>query len=114
MFLYLSSTLGRKEDFLKYKNYVHLHPVDVSFDDIIQMHNNKDANPALFDNKNSRNKATGTYYKVMKNVAEISNQNLVRNSDAYISSGGKSDPDNEFCWIDDSYKQVKEKFQLSY
>ena len=114
MFLYLSSTLGRKEDFLKYKNHVHLLPVDISFDDITQMHNNKDANPALFDDKNSRNKVTGTYYKVMKNVAEISNQNLVRNSDAYISSDGKSDPDNEFCWIDDSYKQVKEKFQLSY
>ena len=78
------------------------------------MHNNEDANPVLLDDKNSRNKVTGTYYKVMKKVAEISNQNLVRNSDAYISSGGKIDPDNEFYWIDDSYKQVKEKFQLSY
>ena len=50
----------------------------------------------------------------MKKVAEISNHNLVRNSGAYISSGGKIDPDNEFCWIDDSYKQVKEKFHLTY
>ena len=50
----------------------------------------------------------------MKKVDEISNQNLFRNSDAYIPSGGKIDADNEFCWIDDSYKQVKEKFQLSY
>ena len=46
----------------------------------------------------------------MKKVAEISNKNLVPNSDAYISSGGKIDPDNEICWIDDFYKQVKEKF----
>ena len=51
---------------------------------------------------------------MMKKVPEISNQNLVCNSDAHISSGGKIDPDNEFCWTDDSYKQVKEKFQLTY
>ena len=114
MFLYLPSTLDRKEDFLQYKDHVHLHPVDISYDDITQMHNNEDANPVLLDDKNSRNKVTGTYYKVMKKVAEISNQNLVRNSDAYISSGGKIDPDNEFYWIHDSYKQVKEKFQLNY
>ena len=114
MFLYLPSTLDRKEDFLQYKDHVHLHPVDRSYDDITQMHNNENANPALLDDKNLRNKVTGTYYKVMKKVAEISNHNLVRNSGAYISSGGKIDPDNEFCWIDDSYKQVKEKFQLSF
>ena len=77
------------------------------------MHNNEDANPALLDDNNSRNKVTETYYKVMKKVTAIPNQNLVRNSDAYISSGGKIDPGDEFCWIDDSYKQVKEKFQLS-
>ena len=107
-------TLDRKEDFLKYKDHVHLHPVDISYDDITQMHNNEDANPALLHDKNSRNKITGTYYKVMKKVVQISNQNLVCNSDAYISSGGKIDPDNEFCWIDDFYKQGKETFQLSY
>ena len=114
MILFLSSTLDRKEDFLKYKDHVHLHPVDISYDDITQMHNNEDANSALLDNKNLRIKVTGTYYKIMKKVAEISNQNLVHNSDAYISSRGKIDPDNEFCWIHDSFKEVKEKFQLSY
>ena len=50
----------------------------------------------------------------MKKVAEISNQNLIRNSDAYLSSGGKTDPDNEFVWIDDSFKMSSEKFQLAY
>ena len=85
MFLYLRSTLDRKENFLKYKDHVHLHPVDISYDDITQMHNNEDANPALLDDKNLRNKVTGTYYNVTKKASEISNQNLVRNSDAYIS-----------------------------
>ena len=50
----------------------------------------------------------------MKKIAETLNQNLVRNSDTYISNGGKIDPDNEFSWIDDSYQFSKEKFQLSY
>ena len=53
-------------------------------------------NPALLDNKELRRDVAGGYYKMMKKVAEISNQNLVRNSDAYLSSGGKVDPDNEF------------------
>ena len=114
MFLYLSFTLDRKEDILQYKDHAHLHRVDINCDDITQMHNNEDANPPLLDDKYLRNKVTGTYYKVLKKSAEISNQNLVCNSDAYISSGGKIDPDNEFYWIDDSYKQVKEKFQLNY
>ena len=114
MFLYLPSTLDRKEDFLQWKEHVHLHPIDVSYDDLKAINNDGDMNPALLDNKELRKGVIGGYYKMMKKVAEISNQNLVRNSDAYISNGGKIDPDNEFSWIDDSYKQGKEKFQLSY
>ena len=34
MFLYLPSTLDRKEAFLQYKEHVHLHPVDLSLDDM--------------------------------------------------------------------------------
>ena len=33
MFLYHHSTLDRKDDFLKYKDNVHLHPVNLSIDD---------------------------------------------------------------------------------
>ena len=50
----------------------------------------------------------------MKKVAEISNQNMIRNSDVYLSSGGKTEPDNEFVWIDDSFKMTSNKFQLTY
>ena len=50
----------------------------------------------------------------MKKIAETSNQNLVQNSDTYISSGGKIDPDKKFSWINDSYQLSTEKFQLSY
>ena len=114
MFPYLPSTFDRKEDFLQWKDHVHLHPIDVSHDELKANHNDGERNPALLDHKELRKKVTGGYYKMMKKIAKISNQNLVWNSDAYISSGGKIDPDNEFSWIDDSYKLGKGKFQLSY
>ena len=107
MFLYLPSTLDRKEDFLQWKEHVHLHPIDASYDDLKALNDDEDVNPALLDHKELRTDVIGGYYKMMKKVAEISNQNLVRNSDAYISNGGKIDRDNEFSWIDDSYKQGK-------
>ena len=47
MFLYLLSTLDRKEDFLQWKEHVHLHPIDVSYDDLKEIHNDGDINPAL-------------------------------------------------------------------
>ena len=53
------------------------------------------------------------YYKIMKKIAELSNQNLIRNSGAFISNGGKVDTEKEFVWID-SFKQGSNKFQLSY
>ena len=114
MLLNLPSTLDRKEDFLQRKEHVHLHPIDVSYDDLKETHNGGEMNPALLDNKDLRKEVVGGYYKMMKKIAEISNQNLIRISDAYISDGGKIDPDNEFSWIDDSYKQGKDRFQLSY
>ena len=100
MFLHLPSTLDRKEDFLQWKGHVHLHPIDVSYDDLKAINNDGYMNRSLLDNKELRKGPIGGYYKMMKSVAEISNQNLVRNPDAYISNGGKIDPDNEFSWID--------------
>ena len=93
---------------------MYMHPIDLSFDDLTEITGNKEMNPSLLNNKDLRGEVVGAYYKLMKKVAETSNQNLVRNSGAYISNGGKIDPDNEFSWIDDSYQLCKEKFQLSY
>ena len=100
MFLYLPSTLDRKDEFLQWKDHVHLHPIDVSYDELKAIHNDGDRNPVLLDPKELRKEVMGGYYKVMKKIAEVSNQNLVRNSDAYISNGGKIDP--VFSWTDDS------------
>ena len=84
------------------------------YEELKKIHNDGDMSPVLLDNKELRRNVMGGYYKMMKKIAEISNQNLVRNSDAYLSSGGNVDPDNEFSWVDDSYKKRKDKFQLGY
>ena len=66
------------------------------------------------NNKELRKNLTKLIYKYMKCVVEISSHNIVINSDAYMALGGQIDPDNEFSWIDNSYNEGKEKFQLSY
>ena len=93
---------------------MHLHPIDVNLDDLKEITGHKEIDPLLLNNKDLRGEVVPGYYKLMKKIAEISNQNVVRNSDAYISNGGKIDPENEFSWVDDSYKLTKEKFQLTY
>ena len=110
----MASTLDRKEDFLQWKDLVHLHTIDVNYDDMETSKNDGSLNPALLDDKELRKEVTGGYYKMMKKIPEISSKNLVRNSEAYISNGRKIDPYNEFSWIDESYKQGKEKPQLGY
>ena len=99
---------------MQWKDHVHLHPIDISYDDLKEFNNGQEINPALLDNKQLRKEVTGAFYKLMKKVGEILNQNLIRNSDAYIANGRKIDADNEFSWVDDSYKQGKQTFQLNY
>ena len=81
---------------MQWKDHVRLHLIDVSYEELKKIHNDGDMSPVLLDNKELRRNVMGGYYKMMKKIAEISNQNLVRNSDAYLSSGGNVDPDNEF------------------
>ena len=50
----------------------------------------------------------------MKEVAGVSNHNLVRNSNAYMSQRGKIDPEFQFSWIDHSIQEAQAKFQLGY
>ena len=64
--------------------------MDLSLDDMKALTGNKEINPALLDDQNARENIISGYYK----LAEVSNQNLVRNSDAYLSGGSKTDPDN--------------------
>ena len=114
LFFFLPSTLDRKEEFLQYKDHVHLHSIDLSIDYLKEISEFAEINPALLNNKSVRGGIVEGYYKVMKKIAEVSNQNLVRNADAYISGGGKIDPKNNFSWINNLYKESKQKFQLTY
>ena len=66
LFLYLPSTLDRKEDFLQWKDHVHLHPIDVSHDELKTIHSDGHMNPALLDHKELGKEVTGGYYKVIK------------------------------------------------
>ena len=49
LFLFLPSTLDRKEEFLQYKKSVNLHPFDALYDDLKTLKSNKDFNPAHLD-----------------------------------------------------------------
>ena len=54
MFLFLPSTLDRKEEIMQFKNNVHLHPVDVAYNDLKKLNGNSDFNPLDLDNKTLR------------------------------------------------------------
>ena len=114
LFFFLPATLDRKEEFLQWKDNVHLHPIDLSIDDLKNEMSVTSFDPSLLESKQFRASLVPGFYKVMKKVAELSNQNLVRNSDAFMSKGGKVDSEKEFVWIDDSIKQATAKFQLNY
>ena len=43
----------------------------------------------------------------MKEVAGVCNHNLVRNSNAYMSTGGAIDPEFKISWIDNPYEEAK-------
>ena len=113
LFLFLPSTLDRKEKILQYKDSVNLHPIDASYDDLKTLNNDKDFNPVELDFL-TRSSILPLFYSYMKKVTETSNNNLVRNSNAFLASGGKVDSTSKFEWVDSSLEETKEKFQMSY
>ena len=114
LFFFLPASLDRKEDFLQWKDNAHLHPIDLSIDDLENEMSVTILDPSLLESKQFRASLVPGFYKVMKKVAKLSNQNLVRNSDVFMSKRGKVDCEKEFVWIDDSIKQATAKFQLNY
>ena len=56
------------------KDHIHLLPIDVSYDEVQKNYNDGDMNPALLDHKELRKEVTGGSYKMMKKIAEVSNQ----------------------------------------
>ena len=113
LFMFLPSTIDRKEKILQFKETVNLHPIDALYDDLKTLNNDKDFNPAELDFP-VRSSILPPFYSYMKKVAETSNNNLVRNSNAFLASGGKIDTTSKFEWVDSSLTETKEKFQMSY
>ena len=48
MFVFLPSTLDRKEKILQWQDHVHLHPIDVTFEELKDLNNGEDFNPSLW------------------------------------------------------------------
>ena len=113
LFLFLPSTLDRKESILQFKKSVNLHPIDSFYDDMKALNNGKDFNPFELQST-TRSNVLPLFYSYMKKVAETSNNNLVRNSNAFLASGGKVDPSSKFEWIDNSREETQGKFEMSY
>ena len=113
LFLFLPSTLDRKEKIMQFKDSVNLHPIDSFYDDMKALNNDKDFNPFELEST-TRSNVLPLFYSYMKKVAETSNNNLVRNSNAFLASGGKVDPSSKFEWIDNSREETQGKFEMSY
>ena len=77
------------------------------------MNSDKDFNPAQLDLP-SRESILPLFYSYMKKIAETSNNNLIRNSNAFRASGGKIDPTSKFEGIASSMEETHEKFQMPY
>ena len=86
MFMFLPSILDRKEDIQLYN------PVDVRYEQLKVLNNNKDFDPSDLYNSTLRKDIVKIFQSIMKEVAGVSNHNLVRDSNAYMSQGGKIDP----------------------
>ena len=114
MFMFLPSTLDRKKDIQQYNDNVNLHPVHTRYEQLKVLNNNKDFDPSDLDNSALKKDIVKIFYTIMKEVAGISNHNLIRNPNTYLSQGGKIDPEFEFSWIYNSYKEAQQKFQLGY
>ena len=78
------------------------------------MNNNKDFNPSDLDNSTLRKDIVKLFYTILTEVAGVSNHNLIRNSNVYVFKAEKIDPEFEFSWIDNSYQEAQQKFQLGY
>lgn len=110
----MPSTLDRKESFLQYKDNVHLHPIDIDYDVFENEFGIESFNPFLFEQREANESSLrSAILRVMKKLAMLSNQNLVRNANAYMAQGGELDKEMKFEWVDDS-QQADNILQLTY
>ena len=114
MFLYFPSTLDRKEELSQWSEHVNLHPIDVSYEQLRALNGDQDFQAEDLDNSSKRNKIAKIFYSFMKEAAAACNHNLIRNSNVFLTNGGKIDSEFDFSWVNDSFSEMQQKFQLGY
>ena len=77
MFMYLPSTLDRKEDIQQYNDNVHLHLINVGYEQLKVQNVNQDFDPSQLDDSSLRKNLTPIFDNFMKEAAGVSNHNLV-------------------------------------
>ena len=113
-FFILPATLDRNETILQYKDNVHLHPIDMDYDIFKNEFGIESFNPFLLERREMNEVSLrSAILQVMKKIAMLSNQNIVRNANAYMAQGGQLDKEMKFEWVDDS-QQASNLLQLTY
>lgn len=94
LYYFLPATLDRKEEIIQWKDNVHLHPIDFSEDDMKRDMGINVFEPSVLENQDeAASELRSRIRMLMKKVAMLSNQNLVRNAKSYLAQGYKTDPE---------------------
>ena len=122
LFFFLPSTTDRKEKINRWVNNVNLHPINCLYDDF------KNYAPQRFEIQKKgiqlqdldfhiqavRFETRECILNSMKHAAELSKNNLVRNSNALMQSKDAKIDKEDFNWINNSLTQAELKFKLRY
>ena len=122
LFFFLPSTTDRKEKINRWVNNVNLHPINCLYDDF------KNYAPQSFEIQKKgiqlqdldfhiqavRFETRECILNFMKHAAELSKNNLVRNSNALMQSKDAKIDKEDFNWINNSLTQAELKFKLRY
>ena len=122
LFFFLPSTTDRKEKINRWVSNVNLHPINCLYDDF------KNYAPQRFEIQKKgiqlqdldfhiqavRFETRECILNFMKHAAELSKNNLVRNSNALMQSKDAKIDKEDFNWINNSLTQAELKFKLRY
>ena len=93
-----------------------LHPIDCRYEDFQKYsRQGREFRPQHIDSLNLERRldAREIFINVFKDAVQVSNSNLMRNTNTLLASGNaKINPDPELRWIGKSRKREQEKFKF--
>ena len=109
IYFFLPSTTDGSEKHNQYMESVRLWSIDVEPSDF-----GENFDPSKLDqvNDEDREKTRECVLKVLRKVVNLSNQNLIRNTNCLLAKRSHNEQDN--LWFGKKRKDVSEKFALSY